>query len=208
MTNRECKLKDTPETGTGEGTASPVAPSANVRRRTAVKSEPVAVTQEAIDGHREKAMRIASLEQIELGNIMEISITGQVVRWARQSNLSGGLSLCKADGWNLKNHSHLTAARHLREKTHPSMLVVTIKESEERGICSAAWWELLRIVKDKIEERSVVVLVSNRESAIWRNASAKIVLQENQLKYVDVEGMRVVTNSRFNKSRVTRSRTS
>ena len=57
-----------------------------------MKSEPVAVTaQEAVDGRREKAMRIASVEQIELGNIMELSITGQVLRWARQSNLSGGL---------------------------------------------------------------------------------------------------------------------
>ena len=40
------------------------------------------------------------------------------------------------------------------------------------------------------------VLVSNRESAIWRNASVKTVLQENQLKFVDVEGMRVITNNR------------
>ena len=77
------------------------------------------------------------------------------------------------------------------------MLVVTIREGEERGICSAALRELLRIVKDQIEERSVVVIVSNRESAIWRNASVKIVLQENQLKYVDVEGMRVVTNKQI-----------
>ena len=130
------QVEDTPETGTGEGTASP-ATSANIRRRIAVKSEPVAATtQEAVDGHCEKAMRIASVEQIELGNIMELSITGQVLRWARQSNLSGGLSLCKADGWNLKNHSHLTVARHLREKIHPSMLVVTIREGEERGMCS------------------------------------------------------------------------
>ena len=82
---------------------------------------------------------------------MELSISGQVLRWARQSNLSGGLSLYKADGWNLKNHSHLTVARHLREKTHPSMLVVTIREGEERGMCSAALRELSRIVKDQIE---------------------------------------------------------
>ena len=137
-----------------------------------MKSEPVAVTtQEAVDGHSEKAMRIA----------------GQVLRWARRSNLAGGVSLRKADGWNVKNHSHLTVAGHLREKTHSSMLVVTNRKDEERGICSAAL-RLLRIVKDQIEERSVVVIVSNRESAIWRNASVKIVLQENQLKYVDVEG--------------------
>ena len=40
--------------------------------------------------------------------------------------------------------------------------------------------ELFRIVKDQIHEQSVVVIVSNRESAIWRNASVKTVLRENQ----------------------------
>ena len=115
--------------GTGEGAALPGASPANTRRRIVVKSEPVAVTtQEAVDGYCEKLMRIASVEQIELGNIMEPSITGQVLRWARQSTLLRGVSLRKADVWNLKNHSHLTVARHLREKTHPSMLVVTIRE--------------------------------------------------------------------------------
>ena len=100
-----------------------------------------------------KAMRFASVEQIELGNIMELSVAGQVLRWARQSKLSGGLSLREADGWNLKNQSHLTVARHLREKTHPNMLVVvTIREGEEQGTRSAALRELLRIVKDQIEE--------------------------------------------------------
>ena len=127
------QVEDTSETGTGEGTVLPAAPSVNTRRRIVGKSEPVAVTtQEAVDGYREKAKRIASVEQIELGNIMELSITGQELRWARQVNLSGGVSLCNADGWNMKNHSHLTVARRLREKIHPSMLVVTIKEDEER----------------------------------------------------------------------------
>ena len=115
------QVEDMSETGTGEGTALPAAPSANTRRRIVVKSEPMAVsTQEAVDGYREKAMIIASVEQIELGNIMELSITGQVLKWARQVNHSGGVSLRKADGWNLKNHSHLTVARHLREKIHPA----------------------------------------------------------------------------------------
>ena len=164
------QVEDTSETGTGEGTALPAAPSANTRRRIVVKSEPVAVTtQEAVDGHCEKAMRIASVEHIELGNIMEMSITGQVLRWARQSNLSGGVSLRRADGWNLKNHRHLTVARHLREKTHTSMLVVTIREGEERGMCSAALRELLRVVRYQIEERGLTIIVSNKESAIWRN---------------------------------------
>ena len=93
------QVEDTPETGTGEGTASLAAPPAIFRRRIAVKSEPVAVTtQEAVDGHCEKAMRIASVEQIELGNIMEMSITGQVLRWARQSNLSGK-TVTVQSGW-------------------------------------------------------------------------------------------------------------
>ena len=107
-------------------------------------------------------MRIASVEQIELGNIMELSITGQVLKWARQVNLSGGVSLRKADGWNLKNHSHLTVARHLRKKIHPSMLVVTIREGEERGMCNAALRELLRISKDQMGERCVVVIVLSK----------------------------------------------
>ena len=42
---------------------------------------------------------------------------------------------------------------------------------EERGICSAALKELLKIVKDQIQERSVVVIVLNKESAIWKDAS-------------------------------------
>ena len=34
---------------------------------------------------------------------------------------------------------------HLRETTNPSMLVVTIREGEEHGICSAALKELLNV---------------------------------------------------------------
>ena len=133
-------VEDTSEMGTGESTELPGASSANTRRRVIVTSEPVAVTtQEAVDGYCEKAM---SVDQIELGDIMELSITGHVLKWARQSNLSGGLSQRKADGWSLKNRSHLTVARHLREKTHASILVVTIRDGEERGICSAALREL------------------------------------------------------------------
>ena len=78
------QVEDTSEAGTGEGSALLAAPPANTRRRLVVKSEPVAVTtQEAVDGHCEKAMRIASVEQIGLGDIMELSITGQVLRWAK-----------------------------------------------------------------------------------------------------------------------------
>ena len=191
------QVEDMSETGTGEGTALPAAPSANTRRRIVVKSEPMEVTtQEAVGGYREKAMRIASVEQIELGNIMELSITGQVLKWARQENLSGGVSLRKADGWNLKNHSHLTVARHLREKIHPSMLVVTIREGEERGMCNAALREFLRISKDQMGERSVVVIVLSKRSTIWRKTSMRTLIREEQLRYIDVEEMRVVTNDR------------
>ena len=60
-----------------ESTESSETLDANTQRRIVGKSEPVAVTtQEAIDGYREKTRRIANVEQIELGNIMELSITG------------------------------------------------------------------------------------------------------------------------------------
>ena len=133
------QVEDKLEMDTEERTDTHQASSTNTRRRIVTKSEPMAVTtQEAVDGYREKAMRIAIVEQIELGNITELSVTGQVLRWARQSNFSGAVSLRRTDGWNLKNHSRLKVARHLREKTHSSVLGVTIREGEERGICSAA----------------------------------------------------------------------
>ena len=136
-------------------------------------------TQETFDGYREKAMRIASVEQIEMGNIMELSITGQVFKWARQVNFTEGVSLRKADGWNKKNHSHLTVAWHLREKIHPSMLVLTIREGEERGVCNAALRELLRIFQDQMGEGSAVVMVLSMRTSI----------REEQLRYIDVEEM-------------------
>ena len=84
----------------------------------------------------------------------------------------------------------------MREKIHPSMLVVTIRDGEARGMCNAALRELWRIVQDQIEERSVVVIVMSRNSVIWRRANLKSVMRENRLKYIDVEGMRVITNSK------------
>ena len=122
------QTRDPLETGTDESTTLARASSANTRRRMVVKSEPVAVPmQEAVDGYREKTMMIAGGEQIRLGNIMELSSTGHTLKWARQSNVSGGPSLGKADGCNLKNHNHLTVARNIREKTHTLMLVVKIR---------------------------------------------------------------------------------
>ena len=49
-----------------------------------VKSEQVAVTmQEAVDGYREKTIRIASIEQVELGNIMELSNHGSCAQMGK-----------------------------------------------------------------------------------------------------------------------------
>ena len=76
------------------------------------------------------------------------------------------------------------------------MLVVTIREGEERAICSAALKELLKIVEDQIEERSVIVFVLNKESEIWKDETLKTLLGDQQ-KYIDVEGMRVVTNQQM-----------
>ena len=64
-------------------------------------------------------MRIASVEQIELGSVMDMSLAGQKLKWARQAKPSGGASLSNANGWNLKNQSHLTTAKCLRETSHP-----------------------------------------------------------------------------------------
>ena len=49
------------------------------------------------------------------------------------------------------------------------MQSVAIREGEKPGTCNAALKEVLRVVKDPIEERSVVVAV-NKESAIWKDA--------------------------------------
>ena len=148
--------------------------SANTRRRVIGKSEPVAVTtQEAIDGYREKARRIANVEQVELGNIMEFSIAGQLFRGEGQASMSRGLSLCKANGWNMKNHSHLKVARRLREKIHPIMLIVTIRKDEDRGICSATLRDLWKIIKDQIKERTVAVVVVIKSSEMWMRTRMK-----------------------------------
>ena len=104
MTNRECKSRTMAEMGTGEGTALPGAPSANTvqrndtGRRNVMKSAPVPVTTQEADGYCEKAMRIASVKQLDLGNIMELSVTGQLLKWARRSNLSGR-TVTTESGW-------------------------------------------------------------------------------------------------------------
>ena len=63
-------------------------------------------------------------------------------------------------------------------------------------MCSAALREWVRVGKDQIEERSVVIFVLKKESTIWREASVKTLLREKHLKYIDIEKMRVVKNDR------------
>ena len=171
VTNAEAGMQvgDPMDMSNGGSTTSTTAMPAHHRRRISMKSEPVAVTtQEAVDGSREKAMRIGSVDQIELRNIMELSIMGHVLKRARQMNFSGGLSLCEAVVWNAKNHRHLRVARRLRLETHPSLLVVTIREGEEQVICSAALEGLLRVIQEQVEEGSVLVIVLSKESGMWR----------------------------------------
>ena len=64
----------------------------------------------------------------------------------------------------------LAVARHLCERTHTSMLVVTIREGEGRGLCSTTLKEMVKIIIDHVEERSVVFFVLNRESAVWKDS--------------------------------------
>ena len=180
-----------------ESSESTETVTTNTRRRIVGKSEPVAVTTlEAIDGYREKTRIISSLEQFELGNIMELSISCQLLGGARQMSFHGGISLCKKDGWDMKNHSHLRVARRMRKKTHPTALIVTVRENEERGMCSVTLRELWRIIKDQMKERMPVVVVTTKNSAIWRRASMGLETQKNQLEYVNVERMRIITNSK------------
>ena len=69
------------EMGTGKRVALPSALAATTIRKLAEKSSTVVITtQTGTDGYREKAMRIASVEQVELGNIMELSVTGHVFK--------------------------------------------------------------------------------------------------------------------------------
>ena len=73
------------EMGSCESTTLPGASSANTRRRIVLKSEPVAVTtQDAVARHCEKAMRIASVEQVELGNIIGNRTSLEECRYAER----------------------------------------------------------------------------------------------------------------------------
>ena len=104
---------------------------------------------------------------------------------------SSGASLSIANGWNAKDRSHLTNAKHLSEGIKPNLLSVTLREGEERSTQSAASIMWVKLIKDEVREQSVVVLVLNKESAIWSETTMKSWLRHAQLTYIDVEGMKV-----------------
>ena len=74
------------------------------------------------------------------------------------------------------------------------MMIAMTTEGKDQGLCSAALRELWRIAKDQIEERDVVVIVMSRNLAAWRKASMKSVKREDQLKCINAEEMRTITN--------------
>ena len=68
---------------------------------------------------------------------------------------------------------------------------------KKRGICNAALKELLSIVKDQIEQRSVVChLIEQRVRNLGKMQARRHCHVMAQLIHIDVEGMRVVTNNR------------
>ena len=84
------QVEDKPEIDNEERAEPPGVSWTSIRRRIAVKSEPSAVTtKEVVDGYREKALRIESVGQIELGSIMDLSITcaqtGKTIQPLRRS---------------------------------------------------------------------------------------------------------------------------
>ena len=70
--------------------------------------------------------------------------------------------------------------RRLREKTHKSTLVVTIRKGEERRIYNALLRELLKFFKDQVEVRNVVVIVWVKESTIWKEINMKTLSRDEQ----------------------------
>ena len=83
-----------------------------------------------------------------------------------------GASMSNADG--LEESFNLTVSRDVLLKTHPSTLFVTLREGEERGICTAALKEMVKIFTDQVGERSVVALVLNKIRNLQRIESESI----------------------------------
>ena len=51
-------------------------------------------------------------------------------------------------------------------------------------------------LEDQVGEGCAVAMVLSRKSTNWRSAIVKTLLRKSQMKYIDFEGMRVVTNDK------------
>ena len=141
-------------------------------------------------------MRMASVEQVELGkhhgNVSERSHAqvGKTIKILRR-NVSGQNKWKKHEE-SLTLHSDQALASKVPLQ---SVGGSAQKESEERGICSAASTKVVRNIEDQIQERSVCVLVLNEESSLKR-PEYKTLLRHWQLRHIDLGKLRVVTNIR------------
>ena len=117
-------------------------------------------------------MTIASVEHAQLG-IVELSESGHVLRWAKQSKLFGGVSLSIPTGWNQKNQGRFTVAKHLCEKSKSSLLVSTVREGAERGIYCAASNNLVYVIENQVRTQGVVDLAWKKESSTWNDSRKK-----------------------------------
>ena len=103
--------------------------------RIAEKLTQVAISTQEADGCREKAMMIVSVEQVELANIIELSIIGHVLKWARQPNISGGLSLSRRGGWNLRIYSSvLVSSKDQNEERSKAVLPQSGKDASTKKL--------------------------------------------------------------------------
>ena len=56
-------------------------------KRGALRSAMGSLIKEALTGTVKKTMMIANVEQVDLGNIMELRVIGHVLKWAGQTHL-------------------------------------------------------------------------------------------------------------------------
>ena len=91
-------------------------------------------------------------------------------------------SVVAQSGWMEHEESQSSDSRQALARDHPFVLVVTVREGEEKGMRSAAM--------------RAVAMVLSRKSTIWRRAIVKTLLRKRQMEYIDVEEMRVVTNDK------------
>ena len=64
---------------------------------------------------------------------------------------------------------------------------------------SAASKSFVSIIEDRIQDRSVVVSVLDQESTIWKDLNMKAFSRHWQLIYIDIGGLRAVSNNRCDK---------